>query len=212
MTGRRAACATLCVLALLTGAQARGQEQLAAVRERLATSPVLRGEFEQEKALRGFRNPLRSQGTFLLAREQGIIWRTEEPFPSTVVLTPERIMSRRPDGPLRIELEATDQPGLGAVHALLFALIGGDLDALQTQFDAEAVVLGDDGWRLSLVPRAGPTRRFVGHIELEGDAHVESVRIDEAGGDRTSIRFTDVAGDTALTSDELDAFGATAIE
>jgi hypothetical protein len=206
MTGRRAISVTWCALALLAVAPAQGEQPLAAVREQLASPPVLRGEFEQEKALRGFRNPLRSQGTFLLVREQGIVWRTEEPFPSTVVLTRERVVSRPPDGPVRVELEATDHPGLGTVHALLIALVGGDLEALTAQFDAKADIIGDDGWRLSLVPRTGPGRRFVGQIELRGGTHVESVRIDEVSGDRTSIRFRHVSGDVAPTSAERDAF------
>ena len=40
--------------------------------ERLKASPVLKGEFEQTKTLKGFKNPLVSRGEFLVARGQGV--------------------------------------------------------------------------------------------------------------------------------------------
>ena len=42
------------------------------VRARLAKPAVLRGQFEQQKQLQGFRNPLKSSGDFLLLRDRGI--------------------------------------------------------------------------------------------------------------------------------------------
>ena len=62
-------------------------EALAGVRDRIEQPEVLRGRFEQEKQLKGFRNPLRSAGTMLLVREKGIAWDTSEPFASSAVLT-----------------------------------------------------------------------------------------------------------------------------
>ena len=42
------------------------------VRERLKLSPALKGEFEQTKTLKGFRNALVSKGEFLVARGQNM--------------------------------------------------------------------------------------------------------------------------------------------
>src|SRR5437868_5861786 len=47
--------------------------------ERLKTAPVLKGEFEQTKTLKGFKNPLVSRGEFLVARGQGVWWHTRQP-------------------------------------------------------------------------------------------------------------------------------------
>ena len=41
------------------------------VRARLAKPAVLRGQFEQQKQLQGFRNPLKSSGDFLLLPNSG---------------------------------------------------------------------------------------------------------------------------------------------
>ena len=79
-----------------------GATALAGIRERLARPATLRGTFEQEKQLQGFRNPLRSRGTFLLLRERGIAWDTTAPFPSSTVLGRERLVTTLPDGSTRV--------------------------------------------------------------------------------------------------------------
>jgi len=66
--------------------------------ERLKASPVLKGQFEQTKTLKGFKNPLVSRGQFLVARGQGVWWHTQQPFESTLVVTKTRLFTRNPDG------------------------------------------------------------------------------------------------------------------
>jgi hypothetical protein len=78
------------VLLLALGCAAIASEAAdlqAEVLKRLDASPVLQGEFEQSKSLKGFKNPLVSKGEFLLARSQGIVWETKQPFASTLVIT-----------------------------------------------------------------------------------------------------------------------------
>jgi len=55
-------------------------DPLRLIHDRLKTAPVLKGEFEQTKTLKGFRNALVSKGEFLVARGQGVWWHTREPF------------------------------------------------------------------------------------------------------------------------------------
>ena len=84
-------------------------EPLARVRAQVAQVPLLRGEFRQEKQVAGFRNPLRSSGRFLLARDKGVVWTTLAPFPSETVITQDRILSRQRDGSRRVEVDGRQQ-------------------------------------------------------------------------------------------------------
>ena len=187
-------------------AAASADDALDGIRARLAQPAVLRGAFEQEKQLQGFRNPLRSRGTFLLVRDRGIAWDTREPFASSAVLGRERLVTTLPDGTTRVLLDATESPATAAVNALLLALVAGDLDALAPQFELEGA-LGDDGaWTLHLTPRPGPLQRVFTGIDLAGDAHVREVRIAEAGGDTSTIRFADLAEAPAADVAELARF------
>lgn len=193
--------------AIAEGARPTVDPALALVHQRVAQVPVLRGEFTQEKRIKGFKNPLRSQGRFLLARDKGVVWSTLKPFPSDVVLTRDRILSRQKDGSTRIELDARQQPALRSVNAMMFALMSGDVQALSSRFNAQAQALSDNGWRLVLTPRPGAMAQAFAGITLEGDRYVRRVSIAERNGDATRLQFTALTETPAtLTTDEARRF------
>jgi hypothetical protein len=204
---RRFATAAFCLW--LTAATVTAAETTPAaegIRARLAQPATLRGRFEQEKRLEGFRNPLRSRGTLLLLRDRGVAWDTVEPFAASTVLSRERLVSTLPDGSQRVLLDAAASPALAAVNSLLLALVAGDLDALAPQFHF-AETLHDDGrWTLRLTPREPGLQRVFASIELDGDRYVREVRISERGGDASTIRFVDLAETPAATAAEAARF------
>ena len=172
----------------------------ALVRQRLQLAPVLRGEFEQAKTIKGFRNALVSHGEFMVARGQGVWWHTLKPFESTLVVTRTRLFTRAPDGSANNVMDARAEPGLRQVNELVFSLLSADLDALADRFTITAQAVGVDGWTLTLSPRDANVARFLKSATLAGDRFVQSVRIDEARGDSTQIRFTHQAPSAALTA------------
>lgn len=186
--GRLAAWVLACACALMLSLAAPAQPA-GGIRARLAKPAVLRGQFEQEKQLQGFRNPLKSSGDFLLLRDRGIAWNTRAPFASSTRLTRGKLLATMPDGSTRVLIDAGAAPGMAAVNALLLALVAGDLDALGTRFVLEERLQGD-GWVLALRPRDAALKQAIASIVLTGDRHVRSVEIVEPGGDRTRIRFT----------------------
>jgi len=180
---------------------------LDAVRQRVAQVEVLRGGFEQEKRVAGFKNPLRSQGRFLLARGKGVVWTTLKPFPSEMVVTRERILSVDGAGNRRVEVDASQQPALRQINAMMFALVNGDVSALASRFDIAAQVLPDSAWSLTLTPKAAALAKLFARIELRGDRYVREVTITEADGDRTALKFFDLSETPAqLSADEAKQF------
>ncbi|MFZ5525812.1 MAG: outer membrane lipoprotein carrier protein LolA [Pseudomonadota bacterium] len=171
------------VLAQQTGAA----DSLAELGRRLTSPPVLRGDFEQTKTIKGFKRPLVSRGTFVMARGRGVHWATREPFASTIVVTRDRI--RTLDAAGSNTIETRQEPGLRMVNDLLLALLAGDIKALASRFQTDLVLDGARGWRLTLLPRDAALGRFVTRIELQGDEHVRQVHWQEASGDETRLRF-----------------------
>ena len=55
-------------------------------------APVLTGEFEQIKTLKGFSRPLRSSGRFVAVRDVGILWLTKAPLQSSMRVTADEIV------------------------------------------------------------------------------------------------------------------------
>jgi outer membrane lipoprotein-sorting protein len=191
-----------------SGSAAEPASALAAqVRQRLLDAPVLRGQFEQRKTVRGFKSPLVSRGDFLVARDRGVVWHTREPFASTLTVTRERLQSRQADGTVTTGLSVRDEPGLRGINETLFALMSTDIKALEQRFhitgDAET---GKDTWRLALTPRDAVLGKWVTRIELEGDRFLRSVRMTEAQGDTSVINFTQQTTAPALTRQEEAGF------
>ena len=173
---------------------------LVLVQQRVAKVAVLRGDFTQEKRVAGFRNPLRSQGRFVLARDRGVVWSTSKPFPSEMVVTRERIYSVQRDGSRRIELDGSKQPAMRGVNQMLLALVAGDMQAMAARFDAKASALPGQGWALTLTPKTAALRKAFARIELQGDRYVRKATIVEAGGDTTMLAFSELSETPAALS------------
>lgn len=190
-----------------TPAPAAAAEPLARVRAQVAQVPLLRGEFSQEKQVAGFRNPLRSSGRFLLARDKGVLWTTLAPFPSETVITQDRILSRQRDGSRRVEVDGRQQPGLRNVNAMMFALMSGDTKALTAAFEVKEEVADGKGWRMTLSPRSRQLAQAFTSVRLAGDRYVREVELREANGDVTRLHFQAMSEAPAtLTRDEAARF------
>ena len=185
-----------------TVASAPAGDAVKLVRDRLKLSPVLKGEFEQTKTLKGFRNALVSKGEFLVARGQGVWWHTREPFETTLVVTKTRLFTRNPDGSASNLADAQAEPGVRQVNELIFSLLAADLDVLADRFTIAAQPVGAAGWSLVLTPRDANIAKFLVRATLAGDRDVQSVRIEEARGDTTQIRFARQQPSAALSADE----------
>ncbi|MBD9467711.1 outer membrane lipoprotein carrier protein LolA [Pseudoxanthomonas sp. PXM01] len=185
---------------------ARAADPLAQVRAQVAQVPMLRGEFAQEKQVAGFKNPLRSSGRFLLAREKGVLWTTTAPFPSEIVITQDRILSRQRDGSRRVEVDGRQQPGLRSVNAMMFALMSGDMKALTSTFEVKEEPAAT-GWKMTLVPRSRQLAQAFTSVRLSGDRYVREVELREANGDLTRLRFSGMSETPAtLSRDEAARF------
>ena len=166
---------------------ATGPALIEAVRARLADAPVLRGEFEQRKSVRGFRNPLVSRGDFMVARGRGVIWRTREPFASSLALTRDRLVARSSDGTVSRTIDAREEPAARVLTELMFALMAADLAGMSGRFRVEGELLGD----LTVL-----------RVRMEGERHLRMLQIHETQGDSSEIRFTRVRAEQVPSPDE----------
>ena len=202
----RAAAFCAATFTLAAAFAAPADDAISTIRQRLQVSPVLQGEFEQRKTLQGFKNPLVSHGEFLVARGQGVWWHTQQPFESTLVVTQTRLFTRNPDGSANDLMDAQAEPGLRQVNELIFSLLAADLDVLATRFAISAQTVGASGWTLTLTPRDADVAKFLVRATLTGERDVQTVRIEEARGDATQIRFSHQRPGAALTATEAARF------
>jgi hypothetical protein len=173
------------------------------IREHLARPVVLRGQFEQSRHLQGFHNPLVSQGDFVVSHDRGVLWETRKPFPSTTVVSKDRLLVRQADGSSQVVFDK-NSPAASMVDALLPALLGGDVDTLSKYFSLKETALPANAWQLELLPRDSGLAHVFTRIVLQGDRYVRSVHLEEKGGDSTDIVFKSLT-DTPAQLDPSEA-------
>ncbi|GLR15042.1 outer-membrane lipoprotein carrier protein [Chitinimonas prasina] len=176
-----------------------------AVKARLSSPQVLRGQFEQQKSVVGFKKPLLSSGEFLLWRGHGVLWQTRKPFESSLVVSPDKLSAE--SGQASYQLESSREPALQAMNELLFALLAGDVAVLQKRFLTDGGLRGKDAWVLALTPREPGLARVFKRVILEGERHVKLVRLEEANGDSSLIRFDKLVEASAPTAEEATRLG-----
>lgn len=206
MTRRHWLLAALAAVSLLAGlapVPVLAAGLLPEIAQRLADAPVIRGRFEQSRALAGFSRPLVSRGDFVLMRARGLSWMTREPVASSLLVTPRRLVVRGADGRIQQQLQADAQPGMQAVSEAMLAVLRGDFSGLSQRFEISGKLVGRQGWTLTLVPVDAGLRRVFARIEISGDRFVRDLRMNEAGGDSVAVRLLDtVASQLPVAGDE----------
>lgn len=203
MSITRALAACLVVAAGGFAGGARGAAQPAdALLERLRQPAVLRGQFVQSRQIEGFQRPVESSGDFVVARNQGLLWHTVKPFESLLSVSRERLRVTNGKGATETTLDARREPMLRTLNDILQSVVIADARALQSDFELDIRLVGTTGWEMKLTPKDAALRTRFSAIHLAGDAQVQNVRLVEASGDTTTVRFSAQREDTQLTEAE----------
>lgn len=154
----------------------------------LPKDQVLRGRFEQLRFLQGFKNPLKSAGTFVLAPELGLIWRTESPFELTTVMSPAGLV-QEVGGRETMRMPSARIPFMSKLYAMLGGALTGDWEELGSAFNITRKTEGK-GWRLKLEPlKADDPEMPIRVIDLHGSHFLEDADVIKQNGDRDHLVF-----------------------
>ena len=189
----------LCLLPLLTvNAHAFDLPQLS---QQLREPAVVRGQFVQEKHLRALPVPLVSRGDFVLARDHGLLWLLREPLQQDYRISAGGIAQRTDSG-----WAAAGQQGASRRQNELFlAVLGGDAEALQRDFELD-LQGSHEAWTLVLTPRAKLLQQIFSAIHIQGGASVERIELLETQGDSTLLRLQSPQTDDQLSPGEQHDF------
>ncbi len=187
-------------LLLATAAHAHAFD-LTQLGQQLSGPEVIRGAFTQEKHLRALPQPFVSRGTFVLARDQGLLWFLQQPVQQDYRISEKGIARREPSG-----WQPTDQQGPAARQNDLFlAVLQGDTEALRGDFELELSGTAQ-AWALRLTPRSKLLGQIFTAILIRGGATAERIELLETQGDSTVLLLTDSQIDDQLSPIELHDF------
>ena len=191
----------LSVLALLAMSSLANAFDLQQLSEQLAKPDVIHGQFIQEKHLRALPQPLISKGSFVLAKNHGLLWLLKSPLQQDYRISAKGIARRDGNGWQRLPNKSA-----GAEQNRLFlAVLQGDSSGLQRDF--ELALSGDaQQWKLTLTPRSLLLKQVFKQINIDGGALVQTIELLETQGDSTVLRMQDSSAGQPLSDAEQHDF------
>ncbi|MBT2370669.1 outer membrane lipoprotein carrier protein LolA [Pseudomonas fluorescens] len=179
-------------------AQAFDLQQLS---DQLAKPSVIHGNFIQEKHLRALPQPLTSKGTFVLARDHGLLWLLKTPLQQDYRISAQGIARRDANG-----WQLLPNKSAGAEQNRLFlAVLQGDSSGLQRDFELQ--LQGEaKQWKLTLIPRSLLLKQVFTQINIDGGELVQKIELLETQGDSTVLRMQDSTSSQPLSDTEQHDF------
>ena len=190
--------ALVLMLGFTSWAQAFDLQQLS---DQLAKPEVIHGNFIQEKHLRALPQPLVSKGTFVLAKNHGLLWLLKTPLQQDYRISAKGIARRDANG-----WQLLPGKSAGAEQNRLFlAVLQGDSSGLQRDF--ELALSGDaQKWQLVLTPRSMLLKQVFNLINIDGGELVNTIQLLETQGDSTLLRMQDSTSAQPLSDAEQHDF------
>ncbi|PMX02700.1 hypothetical protein C1X59_06820 [Pseudomonas sp. FW215-R2] len=188
----------LALLGLSSLANAFDLQQLS---DQLAKPDVIHGQFIQEKHLRALPQPLISKGSFVLAKNHGLLWLLKTPLQQDYRISAKGIARRDLNG-----WQLLPGKSAGAEQNRLFlAVLQGDSSGLQRDF--ELALNGDaQKWQLTLTPRSVLLKQVFNQINITGGTLVSTIELLETQGDSTVLRMQDSTAGQPLSDAEQHDF------
>jgi len=169
--------------------------------DQLAKPSVIHGNFIQEKHLRALPQPLTSKGTFVLAKDHGLLWLLRTPLQQDYRINAQGISRRDANGwqPLPNKSAGAEQ------NRLFLAVLQGDSSGLQRDFELQ--LQGEaNQWKLTLTPRSMLLKQVFTQINIDGGGLVQKIELLETQGDSTVLRMQDSTSSQPLSDAEQHDF------
>ena len=146
-----------------------------------------RGEFTQTKKIPALKKPIISSGYFLYREGQGLLWVSEKPLPSSILVTETGVYELQQDGSFNA-LKGGEQMG-----TLLKAIIFNDWEPLGRYFNTS--FKGDrQSWCVGLETKSVQVRSILEAVKICGDSEPREVTLFEAKDASTVINTQFIPG------------------
>jgi outer membrane lipoprotein-sorting protein len=180
----------LLLYCLAIGLSVADDALLTRITAQLVKTPITRGDFKQQKNLKVLRKPLISTGSFTYHQSKGVIWKTESPVVSLLLVNESKLLT-----------DQGEQVVPMAFGKVFKAMLGGDLSVLADGFTMTGAEQ-KSAWQLELKPKDELLQKVIDKMVLSGDTELRDLEIVEAGGNITHIGFLNIAHPAQLTAEQ----------
>lgn len=185
-------------------------ETFDSVCKNLSGRPNMTGNFSQVKTISAVGRSMKSSGTFIFSLD-GIMWKTEKPFPSTMVVGMTSVKQTLANGKETV-IDASSNQIFTSISTTLNAMFSGNSEVLQNNFDVDFSFSGSD-WKAVLLPKDNMVKKILQSLSISGKAasdyaDLNTIVMSEANGDSITYNFTNQKYPKELTTDEKAYFSS----
>ncbi len=203
----------MCSGGMLCGQSASKPLTLETVCARLAEKPNTTGDFTQIKTLSANGRKLKSSGKYIFSQE-GIMWKTEKPFPSSLILTKDTMVQISANGSKSV-MNGKDNQIFSNISETLSSVFSGNAEALKKNFTCDFSETDNNGWSLVLTPKDSTIASVMKTLTLSGEYNkktdetaMSSLLMTEASDNTILYEFTNQNYPKELSEDEKKYFAA----
>lgn len=193
-------CFLLCWCGLLSGFL--WAFNLTDLQNQLQQPQSIKGNFTQQRYLRGTSKPIVAQGQFVLVPKAGLLWQMKKPFVDTMRVRQSGIEQLNASN----QWVARKQSASAQKNQvkLFLDLLAGQTSGLQNQFSLQLEGTAQT-WQLHLQPKSVLMKQIFTRIDIQGDSVVKKITLSEVQGDRTEIIFSALKVNAVLSRFEQNA-------
>ena len=156
------------------------------VYSRISSHPVTKGELTQEQYIKMANRSLISKGTFVMASDNGVIFEIIDPFPSSLVVTPEKMVQTLPGDVVSV-MDGKDNAMFSNIAKIIHSVFANDVQVLKDNFQVS--VTGGPKDVVTLIPKDPLLSMLFQKITLAVGDSIDSVSIIETGGNWVNYTF-----------------------
>lgn len=132
---------------------------------KLSENPNMTGDFVQEKNLKNSSRPMKSSGKFIFSPD-GLLWKTEKPFLSSMVVTKKFIRQTNSKGVSNVQDISQDQI-FSTISLMLTSIFNGNSQEILKVFDVK-FSSSEKNWTALLTPKDAQISSVIKSLELSG--------------------------------------------
>ncbi len=188
----------LVIICLWAQTAISGQDQfLEKISQSLVHDGILTASFTQKKKITGLPAPLTSTGTVTVQNGKGIVWKTETPFPVTLLLNQHGIFQIDTGKKTNITHGRNQHK---TILNILSKVLNGNFNTI-TEFEVKVLEMEDNNhWKIDLLAQ-GAIAKFITRIQIDGDQFIRQIVIQRANKDTDEITLSQHQITTTLAAD-----------
>ena len=184
----------------------RDEEGLAKVCGIISSHKITKGDFRQLKFIHKLKREMVSSGIFIISTDDGILWQTQKPYFSTMVVTQKAIIQTNSKGKKSV-LSSESNPSFEQFSKVISSVFTGNMNILTEKFDVEFIG-SSDSWNINLLPKNSTVRNVVIEIEMAGHDSIDSMVVHEPSGDYIRYEFLSHIYPERLSDEDKNFFDA----